>query len=616
MNIKRFLLFLVLFLSAQLQVWSALNPAQELDVAEIRSDIKKAGLALNQDKLDSASLLINKIGKVINATKNNKLTYDYLVLKCRWFGKQRKNHEALKIANQMLVLSVKLKSPSDIANSYSAMGFNQQQLGQLNLAVESIIKALKIAESTNNKLKQAEYNYALSNIFFELREPSKILIYSNKSNELVEQLNDTVLLKNRMNTVIAEILAGKYDLAIKHLQDSEVYFLKRNDYAKLVQLYLYYRHAYFGKKEYQTSLYYLNKSFAFLPKMEKKSQQEINLHLESAAAETYYWLGNYKQAQYYFNRNIGFAEKMMDAADVKSLYQLGAQIYEKIENPTVALSYLKKYKRLNDSVSNISMRDAIYETEIKYQTTIKEKAISEQKLQLIHKDFELQQKNKYIFYGLIAIIVLVLGASIIYLIYRNKNQSIELSLLKAQIHPHFLFNTLNNLYALTMGKSDESPNVVLGLSSILRYILYECNALKVDLTKEMAIIEDYISLEKIRYKQRLEVNLNVSGDLTHHKVVPLLILPLVENAFKHGVSKLTDDTWINIEAKIKSNKFLFKISNNKPEEDLNQSSPSKYGNIGLLNIQKRLNILYPKKHKLKITNADEVFIVALELTLN
>ena len=208
---------------------------------------------------------------------------------------------------------------------------------------------------------------------------------------------------------------------------------------------------------------------------------------------------------------------------------------------------------------------------------------------------------------------MILFALIAYLIYGNRNQFIELSLLKAQIHPHFLFNTLNNLYALSMSKSDEAPGVVMGLSNILRYILYECNTINANLMKELEIITEYINLEKIRYSDRLDVNTHYGKNLEGYTIAPLLLLPLVENAYKHGVNKLEEDSWINIEAKVIGEKFIFKISNNKPMGQGNNTSKSIYGNIGLKNIKKRLEILYPKQHRFRIMDSEDIFLVTLEL---
>ncbi|MES3017634.1 MAG: histidine kinase [Bacteroidota bacterium] len=191
----------------------------------------------------------------------------------------------------------------------------------------------------------------------------------------------------------------------------------------------------------------------------------------------------------------------------------------------------------------------------------------------------------------------------------------ELNFLKGQIHPHFLFNTLNNLYSLTIQQSPKSPDVVMGLSDILRYMLYECNTEAISLTRDIEIIESYIALEKLRYEDRLELNLSVSGEIADIEIAPLLMLPLIENAFKHGASEKVGDAWISIDISVRRNVLKLKVSNSKPElipEDIIRHK----GHIGLSNVQKRLDILYPNAHELKLFEEEDMFAAILELELD
>ncbi len=185
----------------------------------------------------------------------------------------------------------------------------------------------------------------------------------------------------------------------------------------------------------------------------------------------------------------------------------------------------------------------------------------------------------------------------------------ELSFLKSQIHPHFLFNTLNNLYALTLKKSDKSPEVVLKLSEILNYILYECNEDSISLEKEITVIKNYISLEELRYGNRLKVNFVISGNSAGKKITPLIFFPLVENSFKHGASKNNEESKIDINLEISFKKILFVISNTKPKMKMLPVS----GGIGLTNVKKRLEMIYKKRYTLKINDKSECFEVKLEI---
>lgn len=188
----------------------------------------------------------------------------------------------------------------------------------------------------------------------------------------------------------------------------------------------------------------------------------------------------------------------------------------------------------------------------------------------------------------------------------------ELQVLKSQVHPHFLFNTLNNLYALTLHKSDQSSAVVLKLSELLSYMLYECNASEVPLQKEIAFMRNYIGLEQLRYGDRLDMSVTISGDYQHKLIAPLLLIPFLENAFKHGTSEQVDQAWMHIDLSVQENQLKFKVINSR-EPMATGSTHS--GGIGLQNVQKRLQLLYPNRHELRIVAEEETFMISLTLEL-
>lgn len=194
---------------------------------------------------------------------------------------------------------------------------------------------------------------------------------------------------------------------------------------------------------------------------------------------------------------------------------------------------------------------------------------------------------------------------------REKLQT-ELELLKSQVHPHFLFNTLNNLYSLTLNKSDRASAVVLKLSDLLRYMLYECNVPAVSLKKELDFLRNYIALEQLRYGDRLDMSVSISGDHEHKLIAPLLLIPFLENAFKHGTSEQLEQAWMHIELSVQGTTLKFKVINSRetmPHEE------NYTGGIGLQNVQKRLQLLYPNKHDLRIVAGEETFMVMLNVEL-
>lgn len=194
-----------------------------------------------------------------------------------------------------------------------------------------------------------------------------------------------------------------------------------------------------------------------------------------------------------------------------------------------------------------------------------------------------------------------------------KLKEAELKLLKAQIHPHFLFNTLNNLYGLTMEKSDEAPRLVLRLSDILDYILYRCNEKKVLLIDEITNLQNYIEIEKLRYSEKLSITIDFPEETNNLQIAPLLLLPFVENTFKHGVSHNPGQTQIITSLKTRHTSMEFNIENSKNPAKPHIKSLSK--GIGLSNVKKRLELLYPRKYKLEIDDKEETFSVTLSLEL-
>jgi sensor histidine kinase YesM len=195
---------------------------------------------------------------------------------------------------------------------------------------------------------------------------------------------------------------------------------------------------------------------------------------------------------------------------------------------------------------------------------------------------------------------------------QKENIAAQLQLLKAQVHPHFLFNTLNNIYSYTQKVSPTGSTLVMGLSDLLRYILHEGSKTAVPLHKELKMIEDYMLLEQIRYGDRLDINIELPAETNGLTVAPLLLLPFVENCFKHGTSQMLEQAWIRLAIDIDGNKLKMTLINAKiPVKD--EGKP--VSGIGISNVRKRLELLYPGKYELAIREEEDVFIVKLTVEL-
>ena len=187
----------------------------------------------------------------------------------------------------------------------------------------------------------------------------------------------------------------------------------------------------------------------------------------------------------------------------------------------------------------------------------------------------------------------------------------QLQLLRAQLHPHFLFNTLNNIYAFALENSPKTPDMILRLSSLLSYMLYECRGEEVLLEKEVEVMKNYIDLEKERYGDKIDVSVNIVGDLCDKYISPLLILPFLENAFKHGTSEQLGRPWMSLDISLKDNLLKCKVINSK-----NEFVPHHQNGVGIDNVKKRLEFLYHDKYDLKLADEGDFFVVSLTLELN
>jgi two-component system, LytTR family, sensor kinase len=194
---------------------------------------------------------------------------------------------------------------------------------------------------------------------------------------------------------------------------------------------------------------------------------------------------------------------------------------------------------------------------------------------------------------------------------RIEKQEAELNYLKSQTNPHFLFNTLNNIYALSQDKSDLAPESILRLSKILRFMLYETNGNYIPLEQEIKVIKDYIALEKLRYDESLRVSFNYKVRNMQQPVPPLLLIPLVENAFKHGASETRNRPFVDIDLAVDRQRLIFSVKNSTEEQAQGHQIKE---NIGLSNLRRQLELLYTG-YELRVQQTESVFTVTLEINL-
>jgi two-component system, LytTR family, sensor kinase len=195
----------------------------------------------------------------------------------------------------------------------------------------------------------------------------------------------------------------------------------------------------------------------------------------------------------------------------------------------------------------------------------------------------------------------------------SEKKQLEIDFLRLQINPHFLVNTLNNIYSLVVTEDQRSPNAILSLSNLLNYVLYESSLPTVSFEKEIEFLQDFVALEQIRNSSKVQVKMNVEGDY-EGEIAPLILIAFIENAFKHGVGNSTIQSYVHINIKIEKNTLFFGVTNSKVRK-VSEKLKKRLGGIGLVNVQKRLNSLYPNRHSLQVISESNKHQIELMIVL-
>ncbi|ELR68318.1 putative two-component system sensor protein [Fulvivirga imtechensis AK7] len=199
----------------------------------------------------------------------------------------------------------------------------------------------------------------------------------------------------------------------------------------------------------------------------------------------------------------------------------------------------------------------------------------------------------------------------------RRNHETELSFLRSQVQPHFFFNTLNNLYSLTLDKSDKAPETVLKLSDLMSYVIYKGKNNRVSLPEEVTHIQNYIDLERLRYGDNLIAEIKISGNIQGKLIPPLILMPFVENSFKHGTDYKNGKAPINIQLTTNGNVLYFTVRNARNKNSVvNNDSKKSYSGIGIQNTLRRLELLYDKNYNLDITEDESSYKVSLKIVLD
>ncbi|MFD2245314.1 sensor histidine kinase [Pontibacter ruber] len=205
---------------------------------------------------------------------------------------------------------------------------------------------------------------------------------------------------------------------------------------------------------------------------------------------------------------------------------------------------------------------------------------------------------------------------------KNKAQTIEaekmqaeLHSLRNQFHPHFMFNVLNSLYSRILAKSDDAGDMLLQISSLLRFSVYEANDKIISLEKEIRYISNYIALQQMRFDHRLELSFTVAGEVENRMIEPFLLLPFIENSFKHCMNDEGESGWITIYISVKEDWLTLKVENSIPQKKAIADALEGQSGFGIVNVKKRLALLYPETHFLQVSEQEDSYFISLKIKL-
>ena len=531
-------------------------------------------------KFDSAVFMFNK---AINScdTINDKSQIARLYIRLSdLFFLNGDNITALNYAFKALKINEELNNKAGMIPSYNAIAILNYLQKNEKKALHYFSVAEKLAEETGNKLVLANVYNGIASVYIK-NNKKKALIYLFKSLGINEKLGYKRGIAIALTNIIEVYMEDKsYAEAMKLLTQSKTIFIETND-------------------ERFLCLSYLNLGIA---------SRELN---------------KLNDSEKYLKSAITLANKIGNNETIKEINKALSLLYEKKGDYKQGLYYQKLYANIKDTMYNLESNNQIIEMNTKYETEKKDK-------ELIKKDAEiaLQQirteKQAIVRNSLIIGFIVLLG--IIVFIYRGylQKQKVkleqiekeklkgELNLLKNQISPHVMFNLVNVIYIQIEKNKDLAREMMLKFSELLRYQLYECNVDFIEIEKEVNYLKKFIEIQQIRKSNRCKLEITLHEDVKGFLIAPLLLIPIIENAFKYVTNDKYSENYIIISLTKSKNELVLDVKNTcYPEQESKE-----YGGLGLLNLRNRLQLIYPTKHSFKFYKEDTVFTSSLKIDIS
>lgn len=532
-----------------------------------------------------------------------------------------KNAIALAVTGAQL--STKLNYIQGIARSHNILANVYLRQGDFSKANAEALITLKANEAGNNKKGMCQSFLLLGNIFFSTSELEKAKAYFKKSLMIAKDIQyNTGIAKLYMNLGVVFIEQKNKDSALYYLNDAIKVLKLTNDTANLSSAYANIGVIYFDDKQWALSL----ENYQQAEKLALANNDQYTLaSLKINIGSIFYEQGNLPIAKRYITKGLKLSRQIDAIPVVAEAHSLLAGIYEKEQQYRKALFHFKISKNLADSMVSAEKMQAIADINSKYESEKKDKAIS-----LLNKEKELQQlameaNTKKQTNNIILIISCFLLALLVlmFLLYTHRQKQLssiksmenervtaELVGLKSQLNPHVLFNSLNTIYFQIDQDTEAAKQTILKYADILRYQLYKSNVDFIDIATEIEYLKKFIDIQQLRMSQRCQLNVTIDDELKEQKIAPLLIITIVENAFKHVTNLKERNNYIAISLR-KTGKEIELITENSAFNVNAQNGTGTDGGLGLVNLKKRLQLIYPNQHSLEYFFDQDIFHVKL-----
>lgn len=407
------------------------------DTLVFRSLLDSARSKAARAESDSAQHYFVAAGQLARQLDFKKGYYEYSGEYARFLYRQLRFKDALRVSEEQLARATSEQNNAMMANAYNNIGVQYHALGDLHRSAENYIQAIKASENLRDHKNQQKYNSNLASIFLDLKDKEKCLYYARMGYAMAVQMNDTVRIGNSLvNLSCSEILNEHYDDAKAHLQLLMAIGYKQDNIPLVMDGCINLGEIALREKAYETALAWNRKALGL---MDDTSPPDYAIYIHDGLAKSYRALGQYSKAEVYFEKSLQEAEsENFTKNELKDLYLFGAEVKEILNKPYEALALRKKYDVLKDSILNETTQSGVHELEARYQSTLKEKALTQQQLVIANHKNELQEKNKWIILSTSGVILLSLAGAIIFLYYRHKRRIADAEakglLLQAQIN--------------------------------------------------------------------------------------------------------------------------------------------------------------------------------------